>query len=35
MRGVKQGGENKPFSIFKRQYLENGIWDTPKVNIDD
>jgi len=24
--GVKQGrgGENKPFSSFKRQYLENG-----------
>ena len=33
-RDVKQGrsGENKPFSTFKRQYLENGRrWDTDKV----
>jgi len=31
--GVKQwrGGENEPFSSFKRQYLENGIGDTSEV----
>jgi len=27
--------ENKPFSGFKRQYLENGIADTAKVTIID
>jgi len=34
--GVKQwwGGENKPFSGFKRQYIENGR-PTSKVTIND
>jgi len=33
-RQTRGGVKNKPFSSFKRQYLEKGIGDTAKVTIN-